>query len=164
MFGLMMVFYLLSILVMVFGGLYLASDMLVKKVSFVNDVVGIVEKNSHGKLILIIVSLVVSFLKFIFTVGSLSPEKVYRSVPVVGDLLPAIACALIGVILIFDLIWDKDKDTTTVESEDGVEAEVTEVEEKSKFKKFVTAYKNIFGIAILVVALIHFFVPWALFL
>ena len=72
-------------------------------------------------------------------------------IPVLGDLLPALAGLTAGFMLIFSFYRER---SANVDSEEKI----------NRFGEVVLHYKRVIGIALLAVALLHFLFPPALFL
>ncbi len=88
-----------------------------------------------------VVALVVGFLKLLIrSVGS--------DVPVVGDLLPALAGLAMGVSLLIGMVRERAEGNQAI----------------GGFEKVVMSYRVPLGIAGIVVAVLHFLLPGALFL
>ena len=139
----MLQFYFLSIVLNAFAGFTLVSkdddDILGLKLSF---------KSDNFKLWLGIVTAVVGVLKIL--------SSVEGDVPVVGDLLPALAGILAGLALVVEHCQQASGDYTSFTAEEDPEA----------LKKFslLTANKKIIGIAALIAAALHFLFPKVLLL
>ena len=136
----MVQFYFLSIFVNLIGGLLLAGEILNKQFSKL-DILQELFKAPTYLLSFSIVSAVTGIFKII---------SVYNGdVPVVGDLIPALISILIAVFLFVS--WQKTK-----------EQEINTALEKTD--SLIEKYRNILGIAAIVVALLHFFFPDVLFI
>ena len=129
----MVQFYFLSIFVNLIGGLLLAGEILNKQFSKL-DILQELFKAPTYLLSFSIVSAVTGIFKII---------SVYNGdVPVVGDIIPALVSILIAVYLFVS--WQKSK-----------EQEVNTALEKTD--SLIEKYRNILGIAAIVVSLLHFF-------
>jgi hypothetical protein len=80
-----------------------------------------------------------------------TPEKLPRSIPILGDLLPALAGLAAGFILIYGFYR---KHSAIVDAEEKI----------NSFGDTFLQYKKAVGIVILIIALLHFFFYGALFL
>jgi hypothetical protein len=134
-------FYLLSILANIVAGLTLAGDYLGEKFTFLASFKNL-RDNRPATIIIALVSVVVGVLKLIV----LSPRE---SVPVAGDLLPALAGIILGAILLVEVFRQ------------NVEARGPGIE---KLSKAVLSYRVPAGIAGVAVALLHFLFPGAVIL
>ena len=136
----MVQFYFLSIFVNLIGGLLLAGEILNKQFSKL-DILQEFFKAPTYLLSFSIVAAVTGIFKII---------SVYNGdVPVVGDLIPALISILIAVYLFTS--WQKSK-----------EQEINTALEKTD--SLIEKYRNILGIAAIVVSLLHFFFPDVLFI
>jgi hypothetical protein len=134
-------FYLLSILANGFAGLLLAADYLGPKVAFFSEWKKLLE-NRAAKVTLGIVVGAIGVLKLIVS----SPGE---TVPVVGDLLPALAGILLGAILLGE----------------SFRARVEQAGEKvDRVARAVIGYRVPIGITAMVIAALHFLFPQVLFL
>ena len=136
----MVQFYFLSIFVNLIGGLLLAGELLNKQFSKL-DILQELFKAPTYLLSFSIVSAVTGIFKII---------SVYEGdVPVIGDIIPALISILIAVFLFIS--WQKSK-----------EQEINTALEKTE--SLIEKYRNILGIAAIVVSLLHFFFPDVLFI
>jgi hypothetical protein len=134
-------FYLLSVLSNIVAGLPLAGDYLGEKLPFLASFKNL-RANKAGQTVVAIVALVVGVIKLIVP----SPGE---SVPVVGDILPALAGILLGAILLIEAY------RPVVESRG---------ESIEKISKTVLTYRVPAGIAGVAIALVHFLFPGAVIL
>jgi len=143
----MLQFYFLSIVLNALAGLSLVSkdedEIPGVKLSF---------KNENYKLWLGILTAVLGVLKIL--------SSVEGDVPVVGDLVPALAGILAGLALIIEHQQRKSADFTSFSSFSSQE------EDGDTLKKFslLTANKKIIGIIALIAAALHFLFPKVLLL
>ena len=136
----MVQFYFLSIFVNLIGGLLLAGDVLNKQFSKL-DILQELFKAPAYLLSFSIISGVTGIFKIISVFNG--------DVPVIGDLIPALISMLIAVYLF--ITWQKSRDqdiNTAFEKTDSL----------------IDKYKNILGIAAIVISLLHFFFPNVLFI
>ena len=140
-------FYLLSVVSTIVAGLVLSSDYLKTKSDFFGSF-RFLQKNKSIQVITGLVTAAIGVLKLIFR----SPGE---DVAVVGDLLPAAAGIILGVILIGEAFRQFPK-----------QGEVQEKVEKSveKITKRIAPYRIPVGIAGAVIGLVHFLFPQILFL
>ena len=134
----MLQFYFLSIFANILAGLTLTSDYLAEKFKAFLPFKELFSKK-NVKTTIGIVAFVVGFLKLLLPV-----DKV-----IVGDFLPALAGLAMGAGLILGII--KERGTVSAEKVDSLE-------------KAVTNYRVPLGIGGLVIAVLHFLIPSALFL
>ena len=134
----MLQFYFLSVLANILAGLTLTSDYLAEKFKAFLPFKELFSKK-NVKTTIGIVAFVVGFLKLLLPV-----DKV-----IVGDFLPALAGLAMGAGLILGII--KERGTVSAEKVDSLE-------------KAVTNYRVPLGIGGLVIAVLHFLIPSALFL
>ncbi|MBN1835419.1 MAG: hypothetical protein JW820_06175 [Spirochaetales bacterium] len=137
----MLQFYFLSIVVNLLAGAALTADRLSERFEGFAPYAEILGRG-NVKTSLGIVALVVGFLKLLIYA---TPNQV----PVVGDLLPALAGLAMGAALVVGLIRERS----------GASGDKT-----SGFEKTVTTYRVPLGIAGLVIAVLHFLLPGALLL
>ena len=129
-------FYLLSILANMIAGLTLAGDYLGEKMPFLASFKNL-RANKAAQTIIAIASLVIGVIKLVV----LSPGE---SVPVVGDILPALTGIVLGGILLIEAF------RPTVDSRS---------ESIQKISKAVLTYRVPVGIAGVAVAFLHFLLP-----
>ena len=134
----MLQFYFLSVSANILAGLTLTSDYLAEKFKAFLPFKELFSKK-NVKTTIGIVAFVVGFLKLLLPV-----DKV-----IVGDFLPALAGLAMGAGLILGII--KERGTVSAEKVDSLE-------------KAVTNYRVPLGIGGLVIAVLHFLIPSALFL
>ncbi len=139
----MVQFYFLSIIANLLGGIALAIDYLGEKVAFLASLKDFFVKQS--------VRITIGFTALIVGILKLIVKPVGWSVPFVGDLLPALTGIGIGIALLIDFF--KKKTDTDVAKEN-----------LEKVEKAVMTYRVPLGLAGIVVAILHFFIPSALFL
>jgi hypothetical protein len=134
-------FYLLSVLTTITAGLTLAGDWFAEKVSFLASFKKLRE-NRTAQTVLAIITIVVGLVKLVV----LSPGE---HVPVVGDILPALAGVALGALML-------------------IEVHRLRVEGRSepleRLSKTVLTYRVPVGIAGAVIGFLHFLVPGAVIL
>lgn len=134
-------FYLLSVLANLVAGLTLAGDYLGAKFAFLASFKNL-RDNRPATIVIAVAAAVIGLLKLVI----LSPRE---SVPVAGDLLPALAGIVLGVILLAEVFRER------VESRgQGIQ----------KLSKLALSYRVPVGIAGVVIALAHFLLPGAVIL
>jgi hypothetical protein len=132
-------FYVLSVLVNILGGFFLAGDIISKKFSS-SDFCDKILKSEIHLLIFSIIALVAGIFKII------TP---FDGIYVVGDLLPAIASLTITAYFFCKYLLEKK----------GVlEGTFGSIDE------FIEKFKAIIGIVCMIIAFLHFLFPKALFL
>ncbi len=129
-------FYLLSVLSNIVAGLTLAGDYLGEKIPFLASFKNL-RANRPAQVIIGIITAVIGVIKLIV----LSPGE---TIPVVGDILPALTGIILGAILLVESF------RTTVESRG---------EQLKKISSAVLTYRVPVGIAGVVVAILHFLFP-----
>jgi hypothetical protein len=134
----MLQFYFLSIVANLLAGLALSSDYLAERFSGFAPYAALFDRK-NVRTSVGIAAFVIGFLKLLIPVD----------VPVVGDLLPALAGMAMGAGLVVGLIRERS----------GVSED-----RASGFEKVVMAYRVPVGIAGLVIAVLHFLLPRALLL
>ncbi len=137
----MMQFYFLSITANILAGLALTADYLGEKFKAFSPFKELFGKRGF-KIGAGASALIIGFMKLLIRSSA-------GDVPVVGDLLPALAGLGMGAALLFDLYKEK----ATVKSET-----------LGSLEKAVVTYKVPLGLSGLAVGVLHFFLPWALFL
>ena len=140
-------FYLLSVVSTIIAGLALSSDYLKTKSEFFGSF-RFLQKNRSIQIVAGLVTAVIGILKLIFR----SPGE---DIVVVGDLLPAAAGIILGVILIGEAFRQHPKEG---QAQDKVEKSVEKVTES------IAPYRIPVGIAGAVIGLAHFLFPGVLFL
>ena len=140
-------FYLLSVVSTVVAGLALSSDHLGKKSDFFASF-RFLRQNRSVQITAGLVTAAIGVLKLIF----LSPRE---DIVVVGDLLPAAAGIILGLILIGEAFRQHPKEGS---EEEKVSKSV------EKVTRAIMPYRVPVGIAGAVVGLIHFLFPHILFL
>ena len=140
-------FYLLSVVSTIVAGLVLSSDYLKTKSEFFGSF-RFLQKNRSVQIVAGLITAVIGVLKLIFR----SPGE---DVAVVGDLLPAAAGIILGVILIGEAFRQFPKQG---EAQEKVEKSV------EKITKRIAPYRIPVGIAGAVIGLVHFLFPQILFL
>ena len=140
-------FYLLSVVSTIVAGLVLSSDYLKTKSDFFGSF-RFLQKNRSIQVITGLVTAAIGVLKLIFR----SPGE---DVAVVGDLLPAAAGIILGVVFIGEAFRQHPK-----------QGEASEKVEKSveKVTKRIATYRIPVGIAGAVIGVVHFLFPGVLFL
>ncbi|HVO40378.1 MAG TPA: hypothetical protein VMV03_15205 [Spirochaetia bacterium] len=134
-------FYLLSILANIVAGLTLAGDYLGEKMPFLASFKNL-RSNRAAQIVIALIAVVVGVIKLIV----LSPGE---TVPVVGDILPALTGIVLGGILLIEAF------RSTVDSRG---------ESIQKISKTVLTYRVPVGIAGVAIALVHFLFPGAVIL
>jgi hypothetical protein len=134
-------FYLLSVLSSMVAGLTLAGDYLGEKLPFLASFRNL-RANRGAQTTIAVAAIIIGIVKLIV----LSPGE---SVPVVGDLLPALTGILLGAIMLIEAY------RPTVESR-GASME--------KISKTVLTYRVPVGVAGVVIAFVHFLFPGAVIL
>ncbi len=129
-------FYLLSVLSNIIAGLTLAGDYLGEKIPFLASFKNL-RANRPAGVIIALVTVVVGIIKLIV----LSPGE---SIPVVGDILPALSGIILGAILLVESF------RSTVESKG---------EQLKKISTTVLTYRVPVGIAGVVIGILHFLFP-----
>jgi hypothetical protein len=137
----MLQFYFLSIFANILAGLTLTSEYLAERFKAFLPFKELFSRN-NVKTTIGITAFVVGFLKLLIRSNP-------TDVPVVGDLLPALAGLAMGAGLILGIIKERSK--VPAETVDNLE-------------KTVMTYRVPLGIAGLVISALHFLVPGALFL
>jgi len=132
---------MLSILSLLSAGVILSSDYLVEKMEWLSGLSDLAGRR-NVRLIVGAITAVVGFLKLIVR----SPGE---TVPVAGDLLPALAGLALGGLLLVD--------TLRVPREDETPA-------VDKVTKAVMPYRTPLGIGGIVIAVVHFLLPALLIL
>jgi hypothetical protein len=140
-------FYLLSVVSTIVAGLALSSDYLKTKSDFFGCF-RFIQKNRSIQIVAGLVTAAIGVLKLIFR----SPGE---DVAVVGDLLPAAAGIVLGVILIGEAFRQHPKESA------GQEKVGKSVE---KVTKGIALYRIPVGIAGALIGVIHFLFPGVLFL
>jgi hypothetical protein len=136
--------YLLSVVSLIVTGLALSSDYLGKKSVFL-AAFGRLRENRSLQISTGLITALIGVLKLIIR----SPRE---TVAVVGDLLPAAAGIILGIILIGEALRKGP------EAAEGAEKSV------EKVTRAIMPYRNPVGIAGIVVGLLHFLFPRILFL
>jgi hypothetical protein len=134
-------FYFLSIVANIVAGLTLSGDYLGARFGFLSSFKNL-RDNRPSAIIIALVAVAVGVLKLII----LSPRE---TVPVAGDLLPALTGIVVGGILLVEAFRQK------------VEAAGQSAE---KLSRVVLSYRVPVGIAGVVIALVHFLFPGAVIL
>ncbi len=129
-------FYFLSVLSNMIAGLTLAGDYLGEKIPFLASFKNL-RANRPAQVIIALVTVVIGIIKLIV----LSPGE---TIPVVGDILPALTGIVVGAILLVESF------RTAVESKG---------EQLKKISTAVLTYRVPVGIAAVVVAILHFLFP-----
>lgn len=137
----MLQFYLLSVDMNILAGIILAAGFIDERVSFVSGMKNYFDAKPGVKLTIGIITFVVGFFKLLSVPSG--------DVPVVGDLLPAVAGLVMGFALFLD--YYKARSTVTSPFVDWTE-------------KVLLNNKNAIGIAGIVIGLLHFLLPRVLFL
>jgi hypothetical protein len=134
-------FYFLSVATLLVGGMLAASGFITRRVPALNGVAEIAEHQTAMMTVGIITALVGVVKFFVRAPGD--------TVPVAGDLLPAIAGIALGVVLI----------TSATKR-----APITEADFSRPPKPSLVTYRDPIGLAAMVVGLLHFLVPGAVIL
>jgi hypothetical protein len=103
--------------------------------------------SSGFRLVIGILASVIGILKLLLPMG----EEGKTGVPILGDLLPAVAGMIAGFMLIFGFYRER---SPHVDNEEKI----------NRFGEVTLHYKKAVGIGLLAVALLHFLFPSALFL
>lgn len=140
-------FYLLSVVSTIIAGLALSSDYLKTKSEFFGSF-RFLQKNRSIQIIAGLITAAIGVLKLIFR----SPGE---EVIIVGDLLPAVAGIILGVILIGEAFRQHPKESAKQEKVGKSVEKVT---------KRIATYRIPVGIAGAVIGLAHFLFPSVLFL
>lgn len=134
-------FYLLSILANMIAGLTLAGDYLGERMPFLASFKNL-RSNRTAQIVIALIAVIVGVIKLVV----LSPGE---TVPVVGDILPALTGIALGGILLIEAF------RSTVDSRG---------ESIQKISKAVVTYRVPVGIAGVAIALVHFLFPGAVIL
>ncbi|ADK81731.1 hypothetical protein [Sediminispirochaeta smaragdinae] len=137
----MVQFYVLAILLNFIGGALLAADYFEERFPILVQMRKGLEDRPGLRVSLIILTVLVGIFKLL-TVTS-------GDVPVVGDLLPALSLFLLGFIQALDYYIQK--------SDVGGEG-------REHLEKIFIANQSVFGVAAMVIAVLHFLFPAVLFL
>lgn len=137
----MLQFYLLSVDMNIVAGIMLAAGFIDERVSFVSGLKEFFDGKPTAKLTVGLITFVVGIFKLL----SVTPGNV----PVVGDLLPAVA----GLVMGFALSLDYYRSRSTVTSPFVERAD-----------KLLLKNRNVLGIAGIVIGVLHFLLPRVLFL
>ncbi len=136
----MVQFYFLSIFVNFIGGLLLANEVIKKQFPKLDALQELFAAQNF----------ILSFSIISAVTGVFKIISVYDGdVPVIGDMIPALLSILIAVFLFLN--WQKNK-----------EVEINPTLEKTD--SLIEKYRNIIGIAAIVISLLHFFFPDVLFI
>lgn len=133
--------YLLSVLANIIAGLTLAGDFLGEKMPFLASFKNL-RSNKAAQTVIALASIIIGVIKLIV----LSPGE---SVPVVGDILPALTGIILGGILVIEAF------RPAVDSRG---------ESLQKISKTVLSYRVPVGIVGVVVGIVHFLFPGAVIL
>lgn len=137
----MVQFYFLSVLANLLAGITLSRDYLVEKIPFLKTFQELLGKRG--------VRATLGFVTAIVGVFKLIVQPVGRSVPVVGDVIPALMGITLGGALLVDFF--KERVTVSAETLDKVQAAVK-------------SYQVPLGMAGIGISLLHFIIPSALLL
>jgi hypothetical protein len=137
----MLQFYLLSVIMNLIAGVLLASGYLETKLNFLAGLTEFLKERAGIGFVVGIITFVVGFLKLLSATSG--------DVPVVGDLLPALAGLVMGYTLALDYY----------KSRSSVTSPFVETSER-----LFLANRTTIGIAGIVIAVIHFLLPRVLFL
>lgn len=136
----MVQFYFLSVLLNILTGFVLSIDLLAERMEWVSSL-KLPLSNNVFRFVVGISAAAVGFLKLL---------SVFRGdIPVVGDLLPAAAGILMGVMLIID--YYKAKAAVSSQAIDAID------------RVFIRR-KSVIGIIGIIIGVLHFFMPSVLFL
>ena len=141
----MVQFYFLSIVANIIGGLVLSATYLDERLPGVSGMKAFFESRPVLRVSIGIVALVAGILKLL--------SATTGDVPVVGDLLPALAGLVVGIALLFERY--KEKSTISEDAQNGV---------LDGIDKLVIRNKTLLGIAAICVGAVHFLLPGVLFL
>ena len=131
-------FYFLSVLFNLVGGAIFTSSYLEGKISIFGKVTEFFNERSNLKLFLGLITGIVGIMKLLLPV---------QGIAVLGDLLPALAGCLVGFGLIIDYYHGR-----------------TDVADDNNISTLIEKYRHIIGLSAMGIAVLHFFVPGALFL
>lgn len=137
----MLQFYLLSVIMNVIAGIMLSAGFIDERVSFVSGMKEFFDGKPSIKVTVGGITFVVGFFKLLSVTRG--------DVPVVGDLLPALAGLVMGLALFLD--YYKSRSTVSSTFVDGAE-------------KVLLNNRNVIGLAGIVIGLLHFLLPRVLFL
>lgn len=137
----MLQFYFLSIVMNILAGVVLASGFIDERVAFASGLREYFDAKPTAKLTIGIISFIVGIFMLLSSTNG--------DVPVVGDLLPALAGLVMGSALALDYY----------KSRSNVSSSFVERAEKLLLKN-----RNALGIAGIVIAVLHFLLPRVLFL
>jgi hypothetical protein len=131
-------FYLLSFLANIIAGLTLAGDFLGEKIPFLSSFKNL-RDDRNAEIGIGAASAIIGFIKFFV----LSPGE---TVPIAGDLLPALTGIVLGAVLLAEAFRQKVK---------------SKAEQLEKISQAVLSYRVPLGIVGVVVAFLHFLLPGA---
>jgi hypothetical protein len=129
-------FYLLSILANILAGLVLAGGFLAEKMPFFSSLKGITE-DRNARITIGVSAAMIGIVKLFVS----SPGE---TVPIAGDLLPALTGMVLGGVIFAEAFQGSGKD-----------------EKLERISKTVLTYKVPLGIVGIIVAILHFFFPGA---
>lgn len=136
----MVQFYFLSIFVNFIGGLLLAGDTINRQFTKLDTLQELFKAPTY-----LITFSIVAAVTGVFKIISVFNGDV----PVIGDLLPAVISILIAVFLFLSYQKDKNGEIKT---------------SLEKTNSLIQKYRNILGIAAIIISLLHFFFPSVLFI
>jgi hypothetical protein len=137
----MLQFYFLSVIMNIIAGIVLSAGFIDERVSFVSGMKDYLDGKPNIKLTVGVITFIVGFFKLLSVTRG--------DVPVVGDLLPAVA----GLVMGFTLFLDYYKSRSTVSSS------LVDWSEKVLLNN-----SNIIGLTGIAIGFLHFLLPRVLFL
>lgn len=137
----MLQFYLLSVIMNIIAGTVLSAGFIDERVSFVSGMKDYFDGKPSMKLTIGVITFIVGFFKLLSVTRG--------DVPVVGDLLPAVAGLVMGLALFLD--YYKSRSTVSSPFVDTAE-------------KLLLNNRNIIGLVGIVIGVLHFLLPRVLFL
>lgn len=137
----MLQFYLLSVVMNIIAGIVLSAGFIDERVSFVSGMKNYFDGKPGVRLTIGVITFIVGFFKLLSVTRG--------DVPVVGDLLPAVAGLVMGIALFLD--YYKSRSDVSSSFVDGME-------------KLLLKNRNVIGIAGIVIGVVHFLLPRVLFL
>ena len=133
-----MQFYFLSVILNFVGGILIASTYLEDRVPFLSRMVNFFNEKANIKLIMGLATGIVGIIKLLLPVSGWA---------IVGDLLPALAGMAVGFCLLVEYYHGR-----------------TDVPTENQISDLMDKYKHIIGLASIGIAVLHLFLPNALFL
>lgn len=136
----MLQIYFLTVLTNIVAGLTISAPFLSTKI----EKFSVFSEKMENRMYRVILG-VITFITGLFALLNLSSS----SIAIVGDLIPSITAISMGIILIIFYFFNEDEDSGNL---------------VKTVKSLSGKYGDIIGIAGIIVGLIHFFIPTALFL